>query len=424
LRGLRWLWLAAALSGCALRPHPVAIAPHLAGGVPPHVPQARLRLGVAAFEDARPAQERTGGVPPLRARWFGLARQGENLSGDVWFAGDVAEGARADAAVTLARSGAWRSVGAVDVPEAELAAGRLPEGTDRVLSGTIESLLALQHQDSVASIAVVGFLRSRFEPPRGFARVRYRLFGRAGLEWEHEVEARHTSPGWTLPQAALDALARANEQAADALFRRMVPASERARRVVPVRLLDACNAGEARAARLVAGASAVFEREIGVVLAPIYEGWRIPELALEPALRLLAAQEPAPGGIALGLVPVRDEFASARRFGLAVQLGAHAVAVCAPGRSTPVPTVAHEVAHLFGAVHVRERGTLMFPVLEFEGRYFDPWNARVLRAAADRPFGASLPAEIARDLEAIYRAARASAAFDPGDVEAALHALD
>ncbi len=415
--------LAASLSGCALRPHPLALEPHLVGGVAPQVAESRLRLGVASFEDARPAPERTGAGPPLRVRWFGLAREGENQTGDLWFAGDVAEGARADAAVTLARSGAWRSVRRVDVAEADLAAGRLPEGIDRVLAGRVESLLAIQQQDSVVSIAVVGFLRSRFEPPRGYARVRYRLFGARGLEWELTVEARHTSPGWTLPQAALDALARANELAADALFREVVPAVERTRRVVAVRLLDACNVGEARAQKLVAGASAVFEREIGVALLPRYEGWRIPELELEPALRLLAAQNPAPGGIALGLVPASDGLASARRFGLAVQLGAHALAVCTPGRSIPVATVAHEVAHLFGALHVRERGSLMFPVLEFEGRYFDPWNARVLRAAADRPFSATLPPETARELAAIYRAARASPAFDTDEVSEALRAL-
>jgi hypothetical protein len=423
LRALPRFALVAALVGCALRPSPLPIEPHLAGGLAPDVPEARLRLGVAAFEDARPAGERAGQIPPLRLRWFGLAREGENQSGDGWFAGDVAEGARADAAVTLARSGAWRSVRAVDAIEADLVAGRLPDGSDRVLSGRVESLLAIQHQDSVASIAVVGFLRSRFGAPRGYARVRYRLFGPHGLEWESEVEARHTSAGRTLVQAALDALARANEQAADALFREVVPASERARRIVPVRLLDACNAGETRARQLVAGASAVFEREIGVTLVPRYEGWRIPELGLEPALRLLAAQEPAPGGIALGLLPIADDFASAPRFGLSVQLGAHALVACAPGRSIRVATAAHEIAHLFGAIHVQERGSLMFPVLEFDGRYFDPWNARVLRATADRPFGSPLPPAMARELEAIYRVAGASPAFDGEDVEAARRAI-
>ncbi len=415
-------WLLLLCLGCALRPLPAPLDPHLEGGVPEGVPAARPRLGVGVFVDARPPQERTGSAPRLELRWHGLVRRGENSAGDAWFAGDVAQAARADAQATLARSGAFREVRAVATDHADARRGALPPELDYVLVATLESLVAVQHQDSVFSLTVIGFFRSDFDPPRGWARLHYELYDRNGRVWQERVDVEHASPGWALPYAALDALAVANESAAAALHQRLV--GERVRRVLAVRVLDACAVGPERARRLVADASRVFAREIATSLEPSYEEWRIPALDLAGALTVAASLAVARDSIVLGLVPLREDLAPGARYGLGVQLGAHAVVGCVPRPQPRVGTVIHEIAHLFGALHTLERASVMFPVQDFDARFFDPLNARVLRASAARRFDGPLEPDVARAIEQLYAEARAlEGRYERADVDAGVRAL-
>ncbi len=416
------LVLLACACGCALRPRPAPLDPHLGGGIPEGLPPGRPALGVGAFTDARPPQDRTGSAPRLELRWHGLVRRGENTTGDAWFAGDVAEAARRDALAALARSGAFRSVAPIATSAGEAARGALPPGVDYALVAEIESLAAVQRQDSVFSLAVIGFFRSRFEPPRGWARLRYALYGRRGRVWEERVDVEHESRGWALPYAALDALAVANERAAASLYRKL--AGEALRRTLEVRVLDACGIGPERARRLVGEAHEVFAREIATGLAPTYEQWRIPPLDLAAALRVAQSLPVGPDSIVLGLLPLREQRAPGARHGLAAQLGAHAVVGCVPRPQPRAGTVIHEIAHLFGAIHALDRASVMFPVLDFDGRFFDATNARVLRAGAARRFDAPPDAALARELERLYAEARARPDFAPADVAAGLRALE
>jgi hypothetical protein len=419
-------WLARALvlglCGCALRPLPAPLDPHLASGIPDGVPADRPRLGVGSFVDARGAGERVATSPRLELRWHGLVRRGENTSGDAWFGGDVAEAARRDALATFARSGAFRSVRAVSTDPAEAARGALPPDVDYLLVATLESLVAVQHQDSVFSLAVIGFFRADFDPPRGFARLNYELYGPRGRVWHERFDVEHESRGWALPYAALDALAVANESAAASLHRQLV--GERVRRVIGVRVLDACGIGPERVERLVGEAHRAFAREAAVGLAPSYEEWRIPALDLEGALRVAQSLPAGPDSIVLGLLPLPRERAPGTRYGLGAQLGAHAVVGCLPRPQPRAGTVIHEIAHLLGAVHTLDRASVMFPVQDFDGRFFDPLNARVLRAAANRRFDGPVEPALASELERLYAEARAQGGrYEGADVDAGLRAL-
>jgi hypothetical protein len=293
---------------------------------------------------------------------------------------------------------------------------------DYLLVATLESLVAVQHQDSVLSLAVIGFFRADFDPPRGFARLHYELYGPHGRVWHERLDVEHESRGWALPYAALDALAVANESAAASLQRQLV--GERVQRVVGVRVLDACGIGPDRVGRLVGEAHRVFAREIATGLEPSYEEWRIPPLDLEGALRVAQSLPTGPDSIVLGLLPLREERAPGTRYGLGVQLGAHAVVGCMPRPQPRAGTLIHEIAHLFGALHTLDRASVMFPVQDFDGRFFDPLNARVLRAAADRRFDAPVDPALARELERLYTEARAQGGqYEGADVEAGLRAL-
>ena len=80
---------------------------------------------------------------------------------------------------------------------------------------------------------------------------------------------------------------------------------------------------------------------------------------------------------------------------------------------------------MFGAVHVFDRSSVMYPVLEFDGRFFDAWNRKILRAAAGRRFDEPLSGAVVERLAAIYGAAAAHpGVVDARDLETARDAVE
>ena len=416
--------LALIAGACALPLRPVSTEPHILREVPADVPDGRYRLGVGRFIDARPRADRERRRPPLRVQWYGLVRRGEIQTGDDSFRGPIDEGVRRDAMATLARSGAFSQVRAVDVGDADATRRAAADDLDLVLVATVEELVGIQHQDFAFSFILIGGIWNRFEEPIGLARVHYRVYDADGLVFENRIDTSHRSAVRTPAQAALDAVARTNERLAQQLFFRFVPEEERVRRTVPIRVVDGCGLGRARVEHLLGQASAVFEREAGVRLRADWVSSPGPARSnLEAALRAARADAPPTGGAVLWLVRLEPPNGD-RRFGLSVPLGEQAVVVCEPGGDARIVTLAHEIAHLFGAVHVGDRSSVMHPVAEFDGRFFDPLNRRIVRAAWDRPFGSPLPESIRRELGSIYRAAlRVSAALDPEEVNTLLHVV-
>jgi len=418
------LW-ALGLAGCALRPPAEMIEPHLVALAPPDVPSDRPVLGVGLFTDARPPASPDAAEPEIELHWWGLSRRGTDRTGDAAFASSVAEGARRDAAATFARSGAFSQVVWVDA-DAQSAAERARRGdVDWVLVGEVEQLAAAQYRDSVLNVGRVGWLRSRDSDPEGRATLRYELVDATGDRVDLSVTQNHQSPGRTLSGAALDALAAANEQAASDLYRVFVPESQRRLREVPVLLLDGCGFGEGRAQRLFEDASRIFEREAGVCLEVERRAWIPPAgvRSLEPALEQLLALEPPADGFVVALVPVSSSALDSRR-GLALPLGRHIAIGCRPDSEVRPLTIAHEIGHLFGAVHVEDRASVMYPRTGFDARFFDLLNRRILRATQARSFGGPLDPAAVRELEEIYAEARGFASLVRSeDLDAAVTAL-
>jgi len=85
------------LSACALRPQPAALVPHLPAAIPENVSPDQPRLGIGPFVDVRGRDSRVGHRPALRPTVLGVIREGENLTGDSAFSGDLAEQLRRDA---------------------------------------------------------------------------------------------------------------------------------------------------------------------------------------------------------------------------------------------------------------------------------------------------------------------------------------
>lgn len=412
-------------AACALSLRPVPTEPHLTSDVPADLPTGRHRLGVGHFTDARRPADREPRRPPLRVQWYGVTRRGEIQTGDGSFDGPIDAGVRQDAIATLTRSGAFAEVHAVDVGGADAARRAAVGDLDLVLVATIEELVGVQHQDASVSFILLGGIWNRLGEPIGLARVHYRVYDSNGLVFENRIQTSHRSAVRTPAWAALDAVARTNERLAHQLFVRFVPEAARARRTLPVRVVDGCGLGRARVDHLLRETSAVFEREAGIRLRAHWvssPGPAHPDL--EAALRAARAEEPPAGGAVLGLVRVEPRNGE-RRFGLSVPLGEHAVVACDPEGDAKIVTVAHEIGHLFGGVHVGDRSSVMHPVAEFDGRFFDPLNRRIVRAVRDRPFGAPLPERIRSRLAAIYRAARrVSGSSDPAELDTLLAALE
>jgi hypothetical protein len=66
----------------------------------------------------------------------------------------------------------------------------------------------------------------------------------------------------------------------------------------------------------------------------------------------------------------------------------------------------------------------MFPRAEFEARFFDPLNRRILRATRDRDLDAPLDPQTRQTLESLYAEARdLEQLVELADIEAAVAAL-
>jgi hypothetical protein len=378
------------------------------------------RIGVGPFVDRRSDLSRAPQWPTVRPAWVGVMWVGERSTGERSFHGDIAEGARADVAATLRYTGLFRSVSMVDAYEP-------PPDVDYLLTGEVEELLGLQYTKVELNLLSAGLIVTRADTPIGTARVRFRLVSAAGEEvWRAPLETRLEVGRTSLKQAALDALAVTHQRLVVELGQRLVGPRIRPLRSVALRVLDACGLGDKLARRLIEDTSEIFELELGVELLPIVETWVPPDGAgsAEDLLTAAEGRDPPQAGLVVALAPFHEGLGRpGGRSGLARQLGRHAVVACAP--VTPrAATIAHELGHLFGAVHVRDRGSVMYPVADFDARFFDPLNRRILAAARDRRFERPVAADLRRALRTLYdEAAGLPAHVELADLEAAAGAL-
>ena len=383
---------------CAAPDRPLEIVPHLPLLPDGDAERPDLGLGVGPFRDLRSPLSRRRQRPPFGLSWIGVRRAGENSTGDASFLGDVAEGARRDAARTLRYARLFGEVRLVPSEE-------IPPDLDFVLTGEIEELVGFQYQLwEIGILQAIGW-RSRFDDPIGTARVRFRLLGPRGEVWQERIETRLQTTGLSMEQLALDALAASHERLVIALRRELVPSGVADRRSIPLRVLDACGLGRKRAARLIDDVNEIFEREAGLRFRPTVESW-VPPRSGGPTEVLASAGElaPPPGGVVLAMAPADRSVGSLierERSGLARQLGRHAVVICA-GVEPKIVTLSHELAHLFGGVHATHRGSIMYPVADFEARFFDTANRRILRVARSRPLDGKLPVALVGSLREIY----------------------
>jgi len=415
--------LGALLGACALPGSKLAIPPHLEAVRPDDVPDGRPVLGVLPFVDKRPATSRQGAAPSLRLADWGIARSGEEQTGDGSFVESVVPAMRRDAIATLLRSGAFSQVREVE---------SVRDGADAelLLVAIVEELVGVQFRSTSLSLLSFGWYRHRADDPIGIARVHLRLYADGGdIVWEDRIETWSKRPGESIERAALDAMAATNEQIAHRVYRALVPTG-RHTRDLPLRVLDGCALGSKAIGRRVSDASEILEREADVRLVPRIETWRPPELdSADEMLAHVSRLKPARAGVLLAFAPLSGDdshLLAGSGTGLARQLGAHAVVTCRPDQPAHPTTVAHEIAHLFGAVHVRDRASLMNPLTEFDSRFVDPLNRRILRAARLRPFspaGRPLPLALARRLDEIYASAGSMDTVGAADLETARSAL-
>ena len=416
--------LAACLGACALPGAKLAIPPHLDAVRPDDVAADRPSLGVLRFVDKRPSSSRQGTTPSWSMAEWGFARAGEEQTGDESFREPVVPAMGRDAIATLLRSGAFsevRQVGSVrDASDADL-----------VLVAVVEELVGVQFRSTSLSLLRLGWYRRRVDDPIGIARVHFRLYATGGdVVWEERIETWRKRPGESIGRAALDAMAVTNEKLAHRVYRQLAPivsARGAETRDLPLVVLDGCALGSKTAVRRVSDASEILEREADIRLVPRIETWLPPDLgSAEEMLAHVGGLAPARAGALLAFAPLSsddDELLRGAGTGLARQLGAHALVTCRPDQPAHPTTVAHEVAHLFGAVHVRDRASLMNPLTEFDARFLDPLNRRILRAARRRPFGRPLPPALAAQLEEIYTSAGSLDATRAVDLETARSAL-
>ena len=415
------LALAVAVGACALPAPRIALGPVAPVPVPGDVDPDAPPLFLAPFSDTRDAASRDDHWPRFRPVRFGFGRRGLIQSGDRAFSTGVAEGARLDAAAALKRTGLFARVAPLE---------RAVAGEARwVLEATVEELAGYQYVARELNLLAVGFFRNDHSEPFGVARVSYRFLHDDELRFSERVETRYEREGATPAHAARDALAITNERLAALLHARLRPdAAARARRL-PVQVLDACGLGEVKVRRLVADANEVLVREAGIVLVPRVRVWAPPREPATPDELLFevgrAERKDAELNLALAAMPrpAGRPFSSAR-FGLARPFGRDALVGCAPGQVASPLTVVHEIAHLFGAVHVGDPRSIMNPVAAFPARFLDPLNREVVRATADRPLGRGLPRATAERVLGLYRAALERGAVEADALAGAAAALD
>ena len=401
------LGLAACASGLATAP----IDPHLTWTVPREAAlESRPWLGIGALVDARPEAARTGVRPPLEVFFLGVGREGFERTGDEAFDGPVIQAVRDDLAATLARSGTFASVSAARFDPRAPAAWPVDSPLDYVLIGELEEFTGSQWHSFRVTPFRVGFVRDRWGAPEGRVAVRFELWARQGRIWQGRIATRQETTRGGLADAVLEALALNDEALAARLDAELRPAS-RDERLLEVRVLDACGLGADGVRRLIGRTSAVFTRELDVALVARPESWTVPSDARDLDALLDAARRvaPPPGGVVLALAPAhqaRDFALATLRTGLADPLGRHAVALCPEEGDVSVLTATHELAHLFGAVHVQEPMSIMNPTADFDARFFDPLNRRILRELRARDFDHPLDASERSRLAAIYREER------------------
>lgn len=409
------------LVACVTPAAPVRVAPHLAAIRPPDIAGSRLTLGVGAFIDARSSSSRREQRPPLRAHWWGFSRRGQYRPGEALFTGDVANGARRDAAATLVRSGAFARVVWVDADRSTARARASRPDVDWVLVAELEELGASRREDATLNLARAGWFRSRPGPAIGFAVLHYRAYDATRQVYDRRIRLHQPSEGGSLGAAALDALSLASEELATDLYARASSGFSRAVRVLPVRILDACPLAASRPDSF-QRASRMLEREAGIQLEIERLAWN-PEgelHGLDDALDQLGGRKPPPGGVLVGLVEAPDD----SRRGLAHPLGRRAVVRCLPFEGASPLTLVHELGHLFGALHVRDRFSVMSPEEGFPARFFDPLNRRILSVTRDRSFESALDPARVQELEELYTDARNSGApVVVDDLDGALVAL-
>ncbi|MBM4335781.1 MAG: hypothetical protein FJ108_07705 [Deltaproteobacteria bacterium] len=424
------LCVSLALAACLGGPMPVSVAPHLDWAIAAdRASSGRPGLGLGAIADLRPDAMRSGSRPALELGLGGVVREGIERTGDDAFDAPVLDAVRGDLLATLLRSGTFANVESVGFDPRDPAAWPAPSAPDFVLIGELEELSGSQWHSFVVTPFRVGFVRDRWGTPLGRMALRFELWSREGLVLRDRVATRTESSRGGLADAALEALALGGEALAARLDAELRDAS-RTPRLLDLRLLDACALGADGARRLIAQTTEVFTREADVALVARPESWTPPASARDLDALLEAASRVAapPGGVVLALAPagsLRELSIGARRTGLAIPLGTHAVALCPAEGEASVLTAAHELAHLFGAVHVRESASIMNDTAEFDARFFDPLNRRILRELRERDFARPLDAATSARLAAIYRAAeRFPERVDPAALDSALRALE
>ncbi len=427
----RALAFAAALALCACATADPAFQPHVAWPISDDAGWATAPpIGVGPLADERPEELRAGWRPGLQFWRLGVAREGTERTGDADFPAPPPAAARDELVETLGRAGSFASVTPIDFDPRDPAAwpdGGLP---GLVLTGALESFEGRQWRSFAVSPLQVGFVRERWGPAQGRVSLRLELWSKAERVWEGSVSARSDSPDGDAEGAALEALALAAEKAALRLDARLRAPRALPQRTLTVRVLDACKLGDARVRRLLAETSAIFEREAEIALSGVREPWSpsAKRASADSLLDELRGVTPPPGGVVLGLAPaqrVRELALGSVHTGLADPLGTHALALCAGEDEASVLTAAHELAHLFGAVHVLAPASIMHATADFDARFFDPLNRRILRALRARDFARPLDARERTELAALYRGAEAEPELvDAGDLRAAELALE